>query len=288
MSAPTVHVRPAPPTPPDAADVPRRASRPLLWFGLALSVLAIAQITYQGLDWMVTSTTTSTEVYAAAPVVEVTTDGDVTVTVGGPGTVTIEERTRTGFQRVTHEAVETDDRLAVEHGCPSWWSNGTCRVDLTVQVPQDTEVVVRSSSGAVRAEDVVGHLDLRTSDGDVAVLRAGGTVEAESGSGSVLVEGAADEVAARSGDGDVTVRDVGGRASARSDSGRVVVSGVGGDVEATSLDGDVVVHGTGGPVALDISTGDGRSTVEAPTDPAASRTVTIRSSSGDVSYLDVR
>ena len=43
--------------------------------------------------------------------------------------------------------------------------------------------------------------------------------------------------------------------------------------------------GTGTAVALEISTGDGRSTVDAPTDPSASRTVTIRSSSGDVSYL---
>ena len=43
--------------------------------------------------------------------------------------------------------------------------------------------------------------------------------------------------------------------------------------------------GTGTAVALEISTGDGRSTVDAPTDPSATRTVTIRSSSGDVSYL---
>lgn len=318
---PAASAAPTAPTPPG----PRGAgSRALLWIGGTLGVLAMAQIAYQGLDWFATSTTTSTAVYAAAPVVELTTDGDVTVSTGDAGTVTVVERTRTGFQRTSHDTVESADRLAVEHACPTWWSNGTCRIDLAVEVPQGTDVVVRSSSGEVRAEGVDGHVDLRTEDGDVTVLRAGGAVDAESSSGHVRVEDAGGEVVARSSDGDVTVRDVAGGVSARSASGHVVVSeaegdvsaasldgdvearaveggvvatssagavevgGVTGDVEASSLDGDVTVRGTGTPVALAISTGDGRSTVEAPTDPGAPRTVVIRSASGDVSYLDAR
>ena len=333
MSAPVVHAPPAqpagtghnPPLPgaPAAADDPGpRVSRPLLWLGVTLSALAIAQIAYQGIDLMASATRVSVEVYDAAPVLELTTDGDVTVTVGDASSVTVEEQARTGFQHVSHEAVRSDDRLAVEHTCGGWWSNGVCEIDLTVRVPLDTAVVVRSSSGDVRAEGVDGHVDLRTSDGDVTVLRAGASVDAESSSGEVTVEDAGGHVVATSSDGDVTVRNADGRVTATSASGRVVVAGAGGDVSASSLDGDVqarrvggsavatssagtvevsgvtddveassndgdvVVRGTGDPVALQISTGDGRSTVEAPTDPSASRTVLIRSDAGDVSYLD--
>lgn len=334
MTAPTVPASPSRsagldgPTGPTGPGSPARrrgpqsrGGRALLWAGVTVGSLAIVQVAYQGVDWLSATTTVSTQVYAAAPVVELTADGDVTVTVGDSGDVTVEQRTRTGFQRTSQDVVESTDRLAVSHTCPRWWNNGVCQIDLTVQVPEGTAVVVRSGSGAVRADGIGAALDLQTSDGDVTVLRAGGSVEARSSSGRVEIDGAAGDVVATTGDGSVTVRGAGGAVTAKSSSGRVLVdgaagdvsavtgdgdveartvsgsavaktssgavrvSGVTGDVEAITGDGDVVVRGTGTPVALQISTGDGRSTVEAPTDPSASRTVTIRSSSGDVSYL---
>ena len=60
------------------------------------------------------------------------------------------------------------------------------------------------------------------------------------------------------------------------------------DVEAVTSNGHVTVFGTGEPVALTISTSNGRQTVDAPTDPSASRTVFIRTSDGNVSYLGPR
>jgi len=298
-----------------------RRGRTLLWVGSAIAVVAIAQGGYQTADWLSSSTTVSSQSLGAVPTVELTADGDVTVTVGSPDSIEVERRARTGFQDVSYEAVESGGTLAVEHTCPRWWSNGVCQADLVVQVPAGTEVVVRTGSGAVRVEGVEGDLRVDSGDGDVLVAGAGGRVDARTSSGRVEVDGAGTAVVARSGDGDVTVRDAGGTVEARTSSGRVVVDGVTGDataesgdgdvearevtgsasattssgavrvggvrgdVVATSGDGEVVVRGTGTAVALEISTGDGRSTVDAPTDPSASRTVTIRSSSGDVSYL---
>lgn len=301
---------------------PRSAgARTLLWVGVTLGVAGMAQVAYQGLDWSTSTTTVSAEDYAAAPVVELVADGDVTVEVGTAGRVEVERTSHSGFQDVRYAVSEDTDRLTVEHTCLGWWKNGVCRTSLTVVVPQGTSVVVRSSSGAVRAEGVGGDLDARSGDGDVTVLRAGGTVTAQTSSGRVMIDGTGSGVTATSGDGDVTVRAARGDVEARTSSGAVLVdgatgdvvvdggdgdvearavdgdatvttssgaaraSGVQGDVTARSGDGDVVVRGTGAPVALDISTGDGRSTVEAPTDPSAARTVTIRTSSGDVSYL---
>ena len=302
---------------------PRSAgARALLWAGVGLGVLAIAQVAYQGVDWLAATTTVSSASYAAAPVVELTADGDVTVAGSSTDSITVERRARTGLQETTYSVNEAADRVTIEHTCPRWWSNGVCQADLTVDLPQGTTVVVRSTDGAVRAEGIIGDLDLRTWDGSVNVLGAGGAVEARSASGHVEVDGAGGDVAATTGDGRVTVRGASGAVTAKSSSGRVLVddaqgdvtavtgdgdvevrgvsgsavaksssggvrvAAVTGDVEAVTGDGDVVVRGTGKPVALQISTGDGRSTVEAPTDPGSSRTVTIRSSSGDVSYLD--
>lgn len=306
---------------PTAGGPRSRRGRTLLWVGATIAVVAIAQGGYQAADWLSASTTVSSETHGALPAVDLTADGDVTVAVGSSDSIEIERRARSGFQDVRYEAVETDGTLAVEHSCPRWWSSGVCQADLVVTVPAGTEVVVRTGSGAVRVEGVEGDLRLDSGDGDVTVLRAGGRVDARTSSGRVEVDGARTGVVARSGDGDVTVRDAGGAVEARTSSGAVVVDGVRGDatvesgdgdvearevtgsasattssgavrvggvrgdVVATSGDGDVVVRGTGTPVALQISSGDGRSTVEAPTDPSASRTVTIRSSSGDVSYL---
>lgn len=321
MSTPLLHD--APPSPAEPAQRRPRGpgARALLWAGVAVGAVAIAQVAYQSADWLASTTTLSTESHAAAPVVELTADGDVTVTVGTSGSVDVERRARSGFQDVDYRAVESPERLVVEHTCPGWLSTGTCEADLTVQVPEGTSVVVHARSGEVRAEGIGGAVDVESSDGDVSVLRASGTVDARTSSGRVTVEGTGGAVTARTGDGGVTVRDAGGSVEARSSSGAVLVdgasgdvdarsgdgevearevtgsavatsssgavrvSGVAGDVEAVTGDGPVVVRGTGAPVALEISTGDGRSTVDAPTDPAASRTVTIRSSSGDVSYL---
>ena len=60
------------------------------------------------------------------------------------------------------------------------------------------------------------------------------------------------------------------------------------DIDAHASDGDVTVYGTGEPVALDISTNDGRQTIEGPIDPTSSGHVRIRTSDGDASYLGPR
>jgi hypothetical protein len=47
----------------------------------------------------------------------------------------------------------------------------------------------------------------------------------------------------------------------------------------------VTVTGAGTPVALDMSTTNGRQTIDAPTDPNAARWVTIRTTNGAARFL---
>lgn len=227
---------------------------------------------------------------------------------------------RTGFAAVEFDADASDDRLVVRHTCADA-IGVTCTASLEVRVPEAAHVTVRSSSGDVTAVDLAGDVTAGTQIGDVVVDGAGGDVHATSGSGDVevsrarghveattdlggiAVHDASADVLVRSGSGDVDVRDVegtvdastslgavavrgvAGDTSARSGSGRVDVAGVLGDVRATTALGRVVVRSTGAPVALDIATAHGRTTIDAPTDSGAARTVHIRSGSGDVAYL---
>lgn len=188
--------------------------------------------------------------------------------------------------------------------------------DLTGDVAAHSDygdVRVRATGGAVHATTSSGHVTVsdaggavlaRSSYGDVEVTAAVGAVQAGTDSGHVRVTDVDGDVVATSQYGDVTVTAVRGHASAVTSSGFATVSDVTGDAEARSEYGDVSVQGAGGdvvartasghatvvagpddaPVALTIRTASGRTTVEAPTDPSARRTVEIASEYGDVAY----
>lgn len=317
---------PGPDAPAGAAPGPRRrstAGRVLTGVGAVLGGVLIAQLAATVLAEASARTETAVQTYAAAPVVELVTDGAVDVRVVPGADVQVERTARVAWQDADYVVDEGGDRLTVTHRC-GWQWVGVCSASLAVELPEGTDVVVRSSDGDVRAEGPVGAVALRTwsgavevvgargdveartSDGDVSVQDVGGAVQARSSSGHVQVTDAAGRVVAATSDGDVRVRGAGDDTEASSTSGHVEVDGVAGSAVARTSDGDVTVagvtgdatahtwsghatvYGTGEPVALEISTLDGRQTVDAPTDPSAARRVTVTSSDGDVAYLGPR
>ena len=86
------------------------------------------------MDWLSATTSVSTQVYASAPVVELSADGDVTVTGTSTDAVTVERRSRTGLQETRYTASEAADLVRVEHTCPRVWSNGVCQAKLAVEL----------------------------------------------------------------------------------------------------------------------------------------------------------
>lgn len=173
-------------------------------------------------------------------------------------------------------------------------------------VRADGDVTLRSSNGAILVNDVEGSLAARTSDGridvddvrgDVEVVTSNGGVQVgrvdgdarvRTSDGRIDVAGIGGSLQAVTSNGGVTVQDVRGDAAVRSSDGGLDVAAVQGNVEAVTSNGHVTVLGTGEPVALTISTSNGQQVVDAPTDPAATRTVVIRSSDGNVAYLGPR
>jgi hypothetical protein len=295
-------VTPAGPPPADPTRTP--LGRGLLWAGVALGVATIAWGGLQVADLAMSSTERGTATYDAADVVELVADGRVSVFAGDDDLVDVERIARSGFSSPTYSVQQRGDRLVVRHECGSWF--GVCTGALQVHVPRDTHVVVRTSNGDVLARGLAGDLEARTYDGRVEADRITGDAQLHSSNGDVIVTDVSGDVTARTYDGridaqgiggrieavtsngDVQVVDVGGDAVARSSDGSIDVADVEGNVEARTSNGDATVIGTGEPVALTISTSNGRQTVEAPTDPSAPRTVVIRSYDGHVSYLGLR
>ncbi|MBU4334977.1 MAG: DUF4097 domain-containing protein [Actinobacteria bacterium] len=277
-------------------------ARSLAWGGGLLAGALILASAASLVSQLGARTATSERVYDARAVVELIADGDVTVRVGTGDEVGVIVTARYAWTSPDYSQTTDGDRLVITHTC-RWWGGSECRGDLAVVVPAHTRVVVRTSNGSVQASGLLADVEARTSNGSVDVTDVDGDVTAVSSNGSVRVSEVTGDGVLSSSSGSVEARDIGGSLEAQTSNGDVAVSTVGGsarleassgsidaagvlgDVDARTDVGDVTVHGTGKPVALDMATSVGEQVVDAPTDPSATTSVTIRSSSGSVSYL---
>ncbi len=208
------------------------------------------------------------------------------MTTGGPR-VDVERTSRTASVHAAYSAVVTGDRLVVRHTC-DWWRPGFCSAGLDVTVPDGTQVVVRSSDGAVRATSLSGPLSVHTANGSSRIAHIDGDVSLRSSDGDATITDVRGSVDAQSADGAITVDRVAGTVTTHTSDGRTTISAVDGDIQARGSNGPVTVYGNGVPVALTMTTADGEQTIEAPTDPAAPISVTIHTSDGHASYLPPR
>jgi hypothetical protein len=278
-------------------------SRVLLAIGSVLGIVAVAWLAVFFIDLALSRTTTTHESYDAVRTVELVADGDVTVSAAEGG-VEVDAVAHRGITAPRYSVDEGADRLVVTHRCVGWrWAVSRCAGELSVTLPADTEVVVRTSNGAVVASGLAGTVEVQTSNGRVEATQLGGALMADTSNGAIEVRGAAEDVdvetsngaievsgvggtlTADSSNGRIEVEDVTGSATATTSNGRIDVAGVGGDVYAETSNGEVVVHGGDEPVRLTIETSNGDQTIEGSTDPDAQRTVEIHSSNGNVAYL---
>jgi hypothetical protein len=262
----TITLQPSATAPP-AAPRPRRGVR--FWLlasvGSLIAVVAIAWTAFAALSVIARQESTAASSYSG--IRSVTLDAgpaDVTVTAGAGDTVHLAQKLQWSFRHPTTSVSRTGDRLTVRARCPIevGWS---CAVHLTLQVPAETQVDVRSDSGDVDVSGLRTAIAARTGSGDVRVEDVVGNVRARSGDGDVTVENSrAPRVQASSSSGDVSVR---------LDSSPT-------EVRATSDDGDVLVlvpDQAGIAYRVDDSSG-----VSVRIDPSATRQISAHTGSGDV------
>jgi type VI protein secretion system component Hcp len=274
--------------------------------GTVGAILALAMVGFGALflvDLSMSETTTTSHSYDAVGTVELVADGDVTVSAA-EGDIEVDAIAHSGMREPTYSEDVSGSRLEVTHRCGWSFLLARCSGELDVTLPAGTEVVVRTengdvvatglagevslntSNGRVEADNISGRLLADSSNGDIDVTDAQDDVETSTSNGEVSVVGVDGTVTAKTSNGRITIDSVTGDASARTSNGSVEVSAVDGNVYSETSNGRITVVGNGEPVALTLETSNGSETIEGPTDPEADRTVVMRSSNGDVAYLD--
>lgn len=289
----------------DAPEPQQRGAtgRVLASAGIALALVAIVVGALYLTDLMMSETRTTHRSYDAVDTVELVADGDVTVTAA-EGDIEVDVMAHSGLREPTYSADESASRLELTHRCGWFIALPRCSGELDVALPAGTEVVIRTENGDIVATGLAGDLSLDTSNGDVETTGLAGPLNARSSNGDIEVSDSQADVDASTSNGEISVVDVDGTvtadssngeitidsvtgdASADSSNGSIEISAVDGDVRGVTSNGDVTVVGDGEPVALTIDTSNGDQVIDGATDPSAERTVEIRSSNGDVTYLD--
>jgi DUF4097 and DUF4098 domain-containing protein YvlB len=172
---------------------------------------------------------------------------------------------------LTHPRVEQDvkeDTLLIRASCGFVIGSG-CDSDFRLQVPRGVAVDARSSAGDVVVTGLSGNVVVRSSAGDVEARALSGRASLESSAGDVRgVDLRGATVEAESSAGEIELRFAAAPLA-------VVADSSAGDVFIRLPDGTETYH-----VRADSSAGDVRTNIR--TDPDSSRSLTLRSSAGDV------
>jgi hypothetical protein len=176
----------------------------------------------------------------------------------GPGDVVIRES-------------QTADRVEIEVRLPKGDMNwGNRRIDVTLRVPPESDLEVRTGDGAIDARGLSGALRLSTGDGRIGLDALGGDLKLHTGDGNIAGTGLAGRLAADTGDGDVDVRGRFTGLDVRTGDGNVAAavepgSKLEGPWSVRTGDGNVTLRLPNGlDATLDAHTGDGGITLERP------------------------
>lgn len=214
---------------------------------------------------------TSTWAEVARVVVDVG-SGDVVVRGEERSDVRVVTTTTASLRHPDTSTGRRSDELLVSARCPSGTAVlglGSCRTDVSVEVPHGTAVEVRSDRGKVEVDGLDAALRLHVGDGDVTVATSTGPLDVSVERGTVTAtDVAGPTVDVRAGRGNVRVQAARAvpQLLARSSAGTV-------DVSVPAGRSYAVEASTGAGV---VDTGDVRK------DPRSGNHVTARSDAGDV------
>lgn len=159
---------------------------------------------------------------------------------------------RAGEVAIAHE----DDRVSVvaPRGRAGFFG-GDQRLRLEIELPLDSEVVVKGGSADVLVAGRTASARVKCGSGTVALDEVTGAVVVDTGSGDVRLA-AAGELRVRSGSGDVEVARVAGAASLSSGTGDIRIGHAGAGVVVKTGSGDLEIAEAAGDVSSTTGSGD--------------------------------
>jgi len=187
-------------------------------------------------------------------------------------TATVWDRERVNYH--TEREGDTVKIVASVNGGAGSSGQEDRRADIRVSVPQDTELVLKTSNGSIKVSGVTGQVSASTSNGAVSVSRVSGDVEVEASNGRVELDDVTGQVKVETSNGPIgfngTLRP-GSSNSLKSSNGDVEVTLVdtaGVEVDAAASNGrvrsqlPVALSGTARDNELVGTIGDGGSRLE--------------------------
>jgi hypothetical protein len=139
-----------------------------------------------------------------------TDDGAVRIETGTAGTVDARVTTE-GWKiapgEVTVTESQTGNRVDIEVKAPKGhFGSGHRSIEVLLRVPKESDLVVATGDGSIKAQPVSGRLDLSTGDGSISADGLEGEIRLHSGDGSIRATGLSGRLNADTGDGSMTVR----------------------------------------------------------------------------------
>ncbi|GAA1164194.1 hypothetical protein GCM10009630_72960 [Kribbella jejuensis] len=242
-------------------------------YGIAISVALILGGVYWALTGLTSGARSDQSSYPVDGTTLLVKGGSATVEVlPGDGTEVKVERQfeRNVFGSDPQEKYDADaHRLQLDGGGCGFLSFG-CKTSYVLTVPRNVQLTVESNSGDVTVSGMRAGTTVKTSSGDIAVHDVGGPLDLRSSSGDLD----ADALNSTS----VTT-------STSSGSATLEFAVAPQSIESKSSSGDVSIGIPAGDEAykVDTKTSSGDESANVKSDPAATREITARTSSGDVS-----
>lgn len=242
-------------------------------YGIAISVALILGGVYWALTGLTEGTTTGRNSYAVEGSSLHVKGGSATIEVRpGDGTeVTVERQSeRNVFGSDPKESYDAGDaRLELSSGGCGFLAFG-CETKYVVTVPRNLQLTVENSSGTVTVAGFDGGATVTTSSGDIEVRDVGGPLKLRSSSGEIEADGLSST--------SVTTQTSSGRTS-------LDFTVAPQSISSRSSSGDVRIRIPSGEESykVDTDTSSGDESANVRSDPGATRTITAKTSSGDVS-----
>ena len=167
-----------------------RTSHMRLLGSLTVLILFVATVACTPAFASETETHDDTFNVGAAPKIVVSNDnGQIDVVTGNEGTVNVRATIRRPDD-AEYDVVQEGDTIRVEARVSSGWGFGTVAgADITVTLPADTNVDLRTSNGGIEVEDIQNSGKLWTANGRISLENVKGEFEVNAMNGAIDFRG---------------------------------------------------------------------------------------------------
>jgi len=153
----------------------------------------------------------------------------------------------------------SSNRLEINGDLPyrRWNWNFRSKVRVTLKVPQNCHLDIRTSGGNISAANVSGHSQLRTSGGNLDLSNLEGELVAKTSGGHIKVKRVFGKTYLSTSGGNIHLEDLDGDITAKTSGGNVDLLGVAGEIVAKTSGGNIEIRLVGPYKGIQASTSGG-------------------------------